>query len=83
MTEKTTPAPAEKSKADKFKALAETRTGKALSAIAVIGGLASTTNYEYTDDQVAKIIAALTGEVEVLKNRFANPKAALKSGFSL
>jgi len=82
MATATTPAP-EKSKAEKFKTLAETRTGKALSAIAVIGGLASTTNYEYTQEQVDKIIGALTAEVAVLANRFANPKAVAKGGFSL
>ena len=86
MTEKTTTtadAKAPKDKAGNFKKLAEKRVSKALAAIAVIGNLASKANYEYSDEQVAKIEQALNNEVTVLMNRFRKPDSAPKSGFSL
>lgn len=81
--DQTTATAPEETKADKFKRLAESRVSKALSAIATIGGLASKTNYEYTPEQVEKIIGALNAEVTVLANRFAKPEAVAKGGFSL
>lgn len=83
MAKNETATVAEETKADKFKRIAENRVSKALSAIATIGGLASKANYDYTDDQVGKIIGALNSEVDVLKNRFAKPEQKVKSGFQL
>jgi len=77
-----TPKPVE-TKADKFKRLIEPRVSKALSAIANIGGLAAKTSYEYTDVQVAKVLAALEAEVAILKGRFEKPDAKPKGGFSI
>jgi hypothetical protein len=76
-------AEAAETKADKFKRLAVSRTNKALDAISNLGGLASTTNYEYTDEQVAKIFAALEGEMTKLQARFKSPDAVAVTGFSL
>lgn len=73
--------PAE-TKSQTFVRLANSRVGKAMGALSVIGNLASP-NYEYTDDQAAKIVAALQSEVDALKAKFAKPEAAVKSGFSL
>lgn len=78
----TTEKPAETKEA-KFVRLATTRTGKALDAIAMIGGLASKTNYAYTDEQVAKIFAALEAEMTKLQSKFKNPDAVAATGFSL
>lgn len=72
----------EETKADKFARLAVTRTNKALDAIAMIGGLAAKNNYEYTDEQTAKIIAALEAEVAKIKDKFAG-KAEAAVGFAL
>jgi hypothetical protein len=70
------------SKAEKFKTLAEARTGKAMNAIATLRGLANSNNYDYTPDQAAKIVSALRSEVDVIEKAFAGtaPKA---QGFSL
>jgi hypothetical protein len=80
-------APAAETRAQKFTRLANSRVNKALDAIALIGGLASRTNYEYTAEQAEKIGAALNGEVSKLGGKFA---AALEgktvsedTGFSL
>lgn len=78
----TTEKPAE-TKGQKFTRLANSRVPKALDAIANIGGLASKTNYEYTDEQIAKIFGALEAEMTKLQARFKNPEAVATAGFSL
>ena len=56
----------------KFVRLAESRTRKALKAIRVIGNLANRSQYEYSDGDTRKIIAALSTEIEALKNRLSD-----------
>jgi hypothetical protein len=80
-TKNQTAAPKE-TKAQAFVRLANPRVSKALSAIEIIGNLASP-NYEYTEDQAKKIVDALTSEVATLAAKFAKPEAATKKGFSL
>jgi len=79
-TEKTAPDAPKKTKREKFVDLANTRTAKAMSAIAVIGGLASKTNYDYSEHDVNAITLALRTEIDILEKRFANPKATAKVG---
>lgn len=81
---KTAPAPVEpkETRAQTFVRLANARVGRALGALSVIGNLASP-NYEYTDEQAAKIVAVLQSEVDALKAKFAKPEAAAKTGFTL
>ena len=74
---------ATETKAEKFVRLGQARTEKALNAIANIGGLASKTNYDYTDEQVAKIFGALEAEMTKLQSRFKNPAAVATGGFTL
>lgn len=74
---------ATETKGQKFARLATSRTNKALDAIANLGGLASKTNYEYTDEQVAKIFGALEAEMTKLQTKFKNPDAVATTGFSL
>jgi diaminopimelate decarboxylase len=70
------------SKADSFKRIAERRVNKALNAIAIIGGLASRTNYDYEPEQVAQIFKALENECNKLATRFKNPDSPKDGGFS-
>jgi len=72
----------EESKSDKFKRLANSRTSKALDAIASIGGLAAKNNYEYTPEQVSKIVTALTAEIAKVSDKFAG-KVEAAVGFEL
>ena len=60
------------SKQDKFKRLAEARVNRALKDIRSIGNLANRANYEYSDEQVGKIVRALKAEVAALQARFKN-----------
>ena len=72
----------EESKADKFKRIGAKRTSNALDAIAAIGGLAAKNNYEYTPEQVTKIIGAIEAETQKLKDKFSGT-VALVAGFEL
>lgn len=80
-SDKRAPRTAEE-KAAKFKELAVKRTNKVLKAIAGLGNLSSS-NYAYTEDQAAKMIAALKGAVSELETRFAKTHKAEKPAFDL
>ena len=54
----------------KFKELAEKRTNNAIKKIKLIGNLANPSHYDYTNEQVKKIMDALTAEVVSTKKRF-------------
>jgi hypothetical protein len=64
---------ADKGKRLKFVELAERRTANAMRAIRVIGNLSNRSHYDYADEDVRKIVAALSGEVDSLKRRFGEP----------
>ena len=55
---------------DKFVKLAEARVAKALKAIQLIGNLSNTSNYDFTDDDVAKIFRAINDEITTCRRRF-------------
>ena len=59
-------------KRNNFIRLAEARVTKALRAIKVVGNLSNKANYEYTDQDVQRIINALQAEILTLKSRFKN-----------
>lgn len=59
-------------KRSNFVRLAEARVTKALKSIRVIGNLSNRTNYEYSEQDVNKIINALQAEINQLKSRFKN-----------
>lgn len=54
----------------KFVRLASARVSRALRDIQLIGNLANRSNYDYTEDDVAKIFKALSDEVAACKRRF-------------
>ncbi|QPF83531.1 hypothetical protein IC762_28075 [Bradyrhizobium genosp. L] len=58
-------------KREKFVELAESRTINAIKAIRVIGKLGNKNAYQFDDSDVAKIIRALSKEVEALKARMS------------
>ena len=61
----------------KFVELAGKRVNRALKDIQLIGNLSNRSNYDYTDEDVAKIIRALQDEVSACRKRF---EAASKKG---
>ncbi|WP_217363030.1 hypothetical protein [Roseicella sp. DB1501] len=71
------------SKRERFRRLAESRTNKALSAIAIIGNLSNRHVYEYEDAEVRKIVKALREAVSAVEERFNAPKARAGARFKL
>lgn len=55
---------------DKFVNLANKRVSKALQTIQLIGNLSNRSNYDYTEEDVAKIFRALQEEIAACKKRF-------------
>ena len=62
-------------KRGRFVELAQARVTKAAQTIRLIGNLSNPNNYEYTEDDVRKILTALDSEMKLLKGKF---QAALK-----
>ena len=58
----------------KFVKLASLRVSKALKDIQLIGNLSNRSNYDYTDEDVAKIFKALNEEISTCKRKFENAK---------
>lgn len=69
-------------KRDNFVRLAESRVSKAIDALRVIGNLANRSNYEYSEEDARKIMAALHAELVVLKGKF-NPTDTKHRDFKL
>ena len=59
-----------KDKRKRFVALAEKRVPRAIHELRLIGNLANTHNYNYTQDDAQRIVSALKQEVKLLKGRF-------------
>jgi len=64
-------APTKVGKREKFVELAENRTINAIKAIRVIGKLGNKNAYQFDENDVQKIVKALTKEVEALKARMS------------
>jgi hypothetical protein len=54
----------------KFIDLANKRVSRALQTIQLIGNLSNRSNYEYTQDDVTKIMKALTDEISACRKKF-------------
>lgn len=70
-------------KRTKFRNLAESRTNKALDAIARIGNLSNRQIYEYEQSETKKIIRALKDAVSAVESRFDDPRGKTNGGFKL
>lgn len=68
---------------ERFVALAEARTDKALYAIRLLGNLSNRSNYEYTESDVTQIVKALETEVRALKTKFADAGSGGATSFKL
>ncbi|MBE0580151.1 hypothetical protein [Devosia sp.] len=70
-------------KREKFVQLAESRTVNAIKAIRVIGKLGNKSAYEFDENDVRKIVATLSREVEALKARMISPGSKETIDFKL
>lgn len=73
------PGSPEETKADKFKRLAEHRVNNAIAKIGLIGNL-SASSYEYTADQVEKILSGLKASIDEVEKKFQ--KGLNRKGFN-
>ena len=70
-------------KRQKFVDLAEARVSRALQAIRVIGNLSNRSPYEYTEEDIRKIVRALSAELEAVQARFRSPDSKARAEFKL
>lgn len=61
---------ATETKRERFVRIAEARTNKIINMLRLLGNCASPGNYEYTDEDIRKIFAALEKETKNAKNKF-------------
>ena len=57
-------------KRERFKKVAVQRTNKIINYIRLLGNCSNKNNYEYTDNDVKKIISAIEKELKLLKTKF-------------
>ena len=65
-------------KRDKFVRLAENRMENVLKGISLLGNLANTSNYDYTEADAAKIVKTLKSAVSDLEKTFASSRKNTK-----
>jgi hypothetical protein len=70
-------------KREKFRALAEARTNKAIEAITRIGNLSNRQIYEFEEAEVRKVIRALKDSIAAVEARFETPRGKPGGGFKL
>ena len=61
-------------KHEKFTALAESRVNKALVSIRSVGKLTNKARYEYTDQDIKTIYAALKAEIDQMRDSLEGKK---------
>lgn len=83
VTEPKTDGKKAQDKRGKFVELAESRTVNAIRAIRVIGKLGNKSAYQFDDNDVKKIIGALTKEVDVLRTRMTSKNGKGEVEFKL
>ena len=59
-------------KRERFVRLAEKRTENVLNGIRLLSNLANTSNYDYTEDDVSKIVKALKTALSDLEHSFSS-----------
>lgn len=67
----------------RFVELAEKRVNRTIDDFRLIGNLSNRRNYEYTEEDARKIVAALDEELKALKKRFASQGIGDKPRFKL
>jgi hypothetical protein len=70
-------------KREKFIELAEKRVTKTIKDFRLIGNLSNRNNYEYTDQDIQQIVAALDGEVRLLKSKFISEDPRRSTAFKI
>jgi len=67
-------APKNETRQERFKRLAALRTNEVLRRLKVLGNCANRSAYEYTEEDVNKIFAAIEKRIKEIKAKFHFPK---------
>lgn len=67
------------SKADRFRRLANKRVPAAIKRLTHVANLSNRAQYEYTDEQAAKIVAAFEEAVKSLRQRYSGQRTVADS----
>jgi hypothetical protein len=59
---------------DRFVRIAEARTNKIINMLRLLGNCSNKSNYEYTEEDIKKIYAAIDNEVKASKSKFLESK---------
>lgn len=70
-------------KRERFVRLAEARTNKILDMMKLLGNCSSTSNYEYTEEDVKKIFGAIERELKNTKAKFNGTDMPKEERFTL
>ena len=70
-------------KRQKFVRLAEARTNKIIDTLQLLGNCSNTSAYDYTQQDVDKIFAAIESEVREAKNKFNKIESKKSTRFTL
>lgn len=62
------------SRADRFKRIAENRTNELIRRVRILGNCSNRSSYDYTEQQVNRIFAAIDSELKSAKARFTFAK---------
>lgn len=62
------------SKHDKFQRLANKRTNQVLDKLRLLGNLANTAIYDYTDEEVRKIFYTIESQLKIARAKFKTIK---------
>lgn len=73
----------QESKREKFVRLAEARTNKIIDTLQLLGNCSNTSAYEYTQQDVDQIFAAIESEVREAKKKFSKTESTRNVKFSL
>lgn len=71
------------SKRERFVRLAEARTNKILDMMKLLGNCSSKSNYEYTEEDVKKIFAAIEREMKNARAKFSGSDIQKENRFTL
>lgn len=61
-------------RAEKFKRLAVLRTNATLDKLRLLGNLSNKSNYEYTDEDVRKILSAIEAQLRMVRAQLGGTK---------
>ena len=73
----------QETKREKFVRLAEARTNKTIAMIQLLGNCANSSAYDYTQQDVDKIFAAIEAEIREAKKKFNRIESKKSSRFTL